>query len=347
MAQSTVLVTGVTGFIAHYIVDKLLARKYGVIGTVRSETKGKNIVGKFKELYPDADFTYEIVPDIATPNAFDEVMKKHTEILYVIHTASPVTYDKTKSYEIGYLKPALDGTLNILHAIKKYSPQVTNVVLTSSFAAVRQQGDLYHTAIHTKDSWNPIKWEDVKTEGNAYSASKTAAEKAARKFYEDEKPKYKLATVNPPFVLGPQFFVESVAKSLNYSNDMLSRITGIDPSTTGPLSSCAFLAIHVKDIAEFHILPLENKELASERIFVAASPIIAQKVLNILNDNFPELDGKIAKGDYDSADSLMAKFCPKYDISSTLEKVGGYEFIGLEESVVSVYKQYLSIFNID
>lgn len=347
MAQSTVLVTGITGFIAHHVVDKLLARKYRVIGTVRSNDKGLNIVENFKTLHSDADLSYEIVTDIASPNAFDHVLQSHPEIKYVIHMASPVTYDPDKSYEEGYLKPALDGTLNILKAIKTYAPQITNVVITSSFAAIRQQGELYSTAIHTNESWNPIKWEDVKTGGNAYSASKTCAEKAARKFYEDERPNFKLATVNPPYVLGPQLFDSSVTKILNFSNDMLSIATRIDPNVTTPQSQCACLAVNVRDVAEFHILPLENEKLQSERIFVAASPTIAQKLLNILNDNFTELRGKIAQGDYQSSDYLMEKFCPKFDIRNIVEKAGGYEFIGLEDSVVSVYKQYLSKYTLD
>lgn len=347
MNQSTVLVTGITGFIAHYVVDKLLARKYRVIGTVRSDDKGLDIVKDFKTLHPDAELSYAIVRDIATPDAFDHLFQSHPEIKYVIHMASPVTYNPDKSYEEGYLKPALDGTLNILNAIKKYAPQVTNVIITSSFAAIRQPGKLYSTSIHTNESWNPIKWEDIKTEGDAYSAAKTYAEKAARKFYEDEKPNFKLATVNPPYVLGPQLFDSSVKKVLNFSNDMLSVVTRIDSNEITPQSQCAFLAANVKDVAEFHILPLENEKLQSERIFVVASQTIAQKLLNILNDNFPELRGKIAKGDYESSDYLMEKFCPKFDIRTIVERAGGYEFISLEDSVISVYKQYLSKYSLD
>ena len=342
MSDSTVLVTGATGFIAQHVVDKLLKRKYRVIGTARSEARYSPILKEFKKKYPKGDLIYEVVADMAADDAFDEVLKNHPEIKYVLHTASPFSYGLDKPFDEAYLKPALHGTLNILNAIKKYAPQVTNVVITSSFAAVKQSGEAFRTTVHTKESWNPIKWEEVKNENEAYCASKTYAERAARKFYQEEKPTYKLATVNPPMVLGPQLFDSSVEKVLNTSNELLNKIAHLDPTATTPQDTFALLAVDVRDVAEFHVLPLENKELESEREFIASSPLIAQTILNILNDNFPELHGKIAKGDYSSAGEIIAKFCPKYDVSSTLNKASEYKLISLEKSVVDVYKQYFS-----
>ncbi|ODQ49022.1 hypothetical protein PICMEDRAFT_9519 [Pichia membranifaciens NRRL Y-2026] len=342
MSESTVLVTGATGFIAQHVVDKLLKRKYRVIGTARSEARYSPILEEFKKKYPEGNLTFEVVADIAADDAFDEVLKNHPEIKYVLHTASPFSYGLNKPFDEAYLNPALHGTLNILNAIKKYAPQVTNVVITSSFAAVKQLGDAFKTEIHTNESWNPIKWEEVKNENEAYSASKTYAERAARKFYEEEKPAYNLATVNPPMVLGPQLFDSSVEKVLNTSNEFLNKITHLDPTSTAPQDKFALLAVDVRDVAEFHVLPLENKELESEREFIVSSPLIAQAVLNILNDNFPELHGKIARGDYSSVDDVIARSCPKYDVSSTLKKASDYKLISLEKSVVDVYKQYLS-----
>lgn len=341
MTQSTVLVTGATGFIAQHVVDKLLARKYRVIGTARSETKYSSIVNNFKGKYPDADLSFEIVKDIATHDAFDDVLQKHPEIKYVLHTASPFSFGVEKPLEEAFLNPAVQGTLNILQAIKKYAPQVTNVVITSSFAAIVQPPSTFLTTIHTNKTWNPLLWENVENEIEAYVSSKTEAERAARKFYEEENPSYSLATVNPPYVLGPQLFDSSVTEVLNTSNEVLNSIVHLPPSDE-PQKQSAFLAVDVRDVAEFHVLPLENKELANQRQFIVSSPLIAQRVLNILNDNFPELNGKIAKGDYNSVAKLEEQFCPKYDISETLNKVSDYKLIDLETSVVDVYKQYLS-----
>lgn len=169
---------------------------------------------------------------------------------------------------------------------------------------------------------------------------KKYAEQAARKFYEQEKPNFTLATVNPPLVAGPQAFDSNVSQTLNTSNEIINQIAHLDPTSTKPQDSFPLISVDVSDIAEFHVLPLENEKLAEERIAVASSPFIAQRILNILNDNFPELEGKICRGDYDSVAKLEEELCPKYDFASTLDKIGGYKFIPLEKSVVDLYKQY-------
>lgn len=344
--HSTVLITGATGFIAQHIVDKLLARGYKVIGTARSKERYSPILSLFKEKYRNGELSFEIVPDISSDNAFDHVLLKHPEIMYVIHTASPFSFGLKKSLKESYLDPAVNGTLNILNATKKFAPQVRNVVITSSFAAVKLDGEDYKTVVHTNATWNPIKWGDVTDEGLAYSASKKCAEEAARDFMTKENPNFKLATVNPPLVLGPQVFDDSVKETLNTSNQFLIYVTKIDKTLTTPQTQFNFLAVDVRDVAEFHILPLENSKLASERQFIASAPFIAQLGLDILNKDFPELCGKIARGDPSSTEKIIKEFCPKFDISNIVEAADNYKFIGVEESIVDVFKQYLAKFSI-
>lgn len=359
MTSSAVLVTGATGFIAQHIVDKLLARGYSVIGTSRSQAKYSALLKNFKEKYPDENLFFEVVPDMLSENAFEDILKKYPEIKYVIHTASPHPGVKSKpntqnadsstlktSLEESYLKPAVGGLLNILRAIKNFGPQVTNVVVTSSMGDMLPSGGDLAKVTVTNKSWSPITKEEIVTERDAYTASKKYAELAAKKFCEEEKPNFKVATVNPPLVLGPLVFDNSVSETMSSSNEILNITVHLDPTSTEPQVFFPIISVDVRDVAEFHILPLENDKLADERIAIAASPFIAQRVLNILNDHFPELKGKICKGDYTSVDQLEKDLCLKFDFSSTLDKIGGYEFIPLEKSVTDVFTQYLAKYSI-
>ncbi|GME86536.1 unnamed protein product [Ambrosiozyma monospora] len=202
-------------------------------------------------------------------------------------------------------------------------------------------GDELLTTVHTSEHWNPINWEDVKEEHVAYAASKTYAEKAARKFVADNKVNFKLATVNPPFVLGPQLFESSVKETLNTSNEGITAVLRLDKTLTTPLKQPLGLAVDVRDVAAFHILPLEVEQLAEQRQFIVAGKFVAQLTADILNKNFPQLNGKIVKGDPSSEKELLEKFTPKYDVSDVLAKAGGYKLIDVETSIVDTVSQYL------
>lgn len=341
--SKTVLVTGTSGFIAQHIVDNLLSKGYRVIGTTRSESKNTFLRKEYRCRYENCQLEFEVVSDISVDKAFDKIFINHPEIQNVIHTASPFFYGSEKPLDEAYLVPALKGTLNILLAITQFAPQVTNVVITSSFAAMKQMDETYTTHVHNNETWNPIKWEEVKTENDAYVASKTYAEKAAREFLRENNPNFSLATVNPPYVFGPQCFDSSVGLVLNTSNEILNTVTKLDPSLRSPQVMFGALAIDVRDVAEFHVKALEIPALASERIFIAAEPITAQKVLDVLNNCCPTFSGKIARGDPSQTANLLEKYCPKYDLTHTLRLIGDYKFITLQQSLTDVYSQYFKV----
>ncbi|TID30964.1 hypothetical protein CANINC_000447 [Pichia inconspicua] len=322
MPNRTVLVTGATGFIAQHIIDNLLSKGYSVIGTARSQSKYQPILDAFKEKYPDAKLSFEIVPDISLEDAFDDVLKKHPEITAVLHTASPFSFGLNKDLKEAYLNPAVNGTLNLLKAIENH--------------------------VHTSDTWNPINWEnDVNNEYFAYIASKTYAERAARDFVKEHKVNFKLATVNPPYVLGPQLFDFSVGPVLNTSNQLITDATKIDKNSTKPELGTPALAVDVRDVAAFHVLPLEDDKVASERLFIVAGPAVAQTFLNVINENIPELKGKVALGDPASEKELIKKHTDKYDLTNLYNVIGKYDFIPVEKSVVDVLEQYYKINKID
>lgn len=261
------------------------------------------------------------------------------EIKYVLHTASPFKYGFTDNYDEGYRKPAVQGTLEVLHSIHKYGHKVVTVVVTSSFAAIKHTDKLKDpTFIHNENVWNPDEWENAKTENQAYSLSKKLAEKAAWDFIKKNDVKFHLDTITPPFVFGPQYFSQDAANDeLNTSNQIIVDLLKSDPKDTKFFDGHTLAAVDVRDVAEFHILAFE-RGIKNHRLFPSGVPINDQKILNIINEYIPQLNGKVAKGNPEKAYTV-----PGVGLSSDTSKMllGGYEYSSLKDQVVDTVKQIL------
>lgn len=98
----------------------------------------------------------------------------------VFHTASPFV-TSVEDNERVFLPPAIHDTTNIFKVITAHAPNVTHVVITSSFANImnlNQGTRLGYT--YAEADWNPFTYDEAKSAENgavAYCASKTLAEK--------------------------------------------------------------------------------------------------------------------------------------------------------------------------
>lgn len=72
---TTILVTGVNGFIASHVADQLLEDGYRVRGTVRTQTRARPLLEYTNGRYGKDKFELAIVPDVAAEGAFDEAVK--------------------------------------------------------------------------------------------------------------------------------------------------------------------------------------------------------------------------------------------------------------------------------
>ncbi|KAG7192130.1 methylglyoxal reductase (NADPH-dependent) gre2 [Scheffersomyces spartinae] len=331
---TTVFVSGATGFIAQHIIKLLLEKGYHVVGTVRSTEKGDSL----KASLNSDNFSYEIVPDIGVEGAFDEALKKHPEVTVFLHTASPFHF-KTTDPEKDLLLPAINGTKNALSSIKKYGPQITNVVVTSSYAAIstaEMENDPSHT--NNEDSWNTVSWEQaISNPVHGYRGSKTFAEKAARDFVEQEKPNYVLATINPSFVFGPQAFSSQVGDVLNTSSEIINNLLKLGPDGTIPPTVGGF--VDVRDVALAHLVAFEKPEAKNSRLLLNSQRFNSQSILDVLNKSFPQIRGKIPVGIPGSAPEALAKMC-KIENERTRALIG-QPLIELEQSVVDSVQQIL------
>ncbi|KAK6463901.1 NADPH-dependent methylglyoxal reductase GRE2 [Scheffersomyces coipomensis] len=331
---ATVFVSGATGFIAQHVVKLLITKGYTVIGSVRSSAKGDHL----KKLLNTDKFSYEIVEDIEKAGAFDKALEANPQVSVFLHTASPFHF-KAVDFEKELLLPAVNGTKNALKAIQLHGKNVKHVVITSSYAAVATASkEIDNTHTITEASWNEISWDQALNDPvSAYRGSKTFAEKAAWEFVEVEKPDFTLAIVNPSYVFGPQAFDSEVKDSLNTSSEVINAIVKNGADGAIPAAKGGF--VDVRDVAKAHLIGFESKEAVNQRLMLNSGRFSGQDIVDILNESFPSLKGKIPVGQPGHGKEIISNLA-KVDNSKT-KKILGFELIDLKTTVVDSVKQIL------
>jgi nucleoside-diphosphate-sugar epimerase len=91
----------------------------------------------------------------------------------VIYTTSPFVVDFTDQVE-DVLNPAINGTNEILRAVKARAPSIKRVVVTSSFAAIANT--VPPPPPNDETSWNLVTWEEAVADRSlTYRGSKVRA----------------------------------------------------------------------------------------------------------------------------------------------------------------------------
>ncbi|GME98362.1 unnamed protein product [Ambrosiozyma monospora] len=249
-----------------------------------------------------------------------------------------------------FLEPALEGTKGILSSIQQFAPQVTDVVMTSSMASLCHDFfALTEPREFTAKDWSTGDWDkDVgDNQLTAYSLSKAYSEKAAWQFVKDNKVNYKFTTVLPSVVVGPQLLDSQVTKKLNLSNQwMLDMVYSVKLDSTEYVNDPPFVIVDVRDIVNYHIFAFENPKLRGERIFVTQkSQLTPQELVNLLNETYPQVRGKIGKGDPNGKRSGLSTL-----ITCNMDehlKAANYKLVPQDETLKSMFDQYLKFQTLD
>lgn len=261
--MKTILVTGGTGYIGSWIVKFLLEKGYSVRVTVRDKSK----TSRYEHLVTLAQNTSGSLEvwsaNLTQEGSFDEAAKGADAI---IHVASPFTF-RFKDAQRDLIEPALKGTQNVLNAATK-SATVKRVVLTSSVAAVHgdnadmaEKGLTEFTEEHFNTSSSP--------KHQPYSYSKVLAEKEAWRIAESQN-QWKLVVINPSFVMGPSLANSSDSESLNFMKDLLKGkfLMGAP--------NLMFGFVDVRDVAQAHVLALENENAEGRHILAHSTMNVMQ-----------------------------------------------------------------------
>lgn len=143
MNNARIFLTGATGFIGSYVLQKCLKDGYKVRVSVRKEEQVQSLKHQFASHAGELDFV--VIPDISKTEAFGNALR---DVDYVLHIASPMP-GKGDDFKTDYLRPSVDGTQAILRAAKA-SNGVKRVIITSSILANIPLGEMNATDLHVK-----------------------------------------------------------------------------------------------------------------------------------------------------------------------------------------------------
>ena len=234
-----VMITGATGYVAGWIVKKLLDDGLTVHAPIRNPENPEK-VKYLNQIAANAPGEIKYFKaDLLDDGSYAEAMAGCEA---VFHTASPFFID-VKDPQKELVDPAQLGTRNVLEQVNR-TTSVKRVVLTSSCAAIYgDNADLQNTpnGVFTEEIWNT----SSSLEHQPYSYSKTVAEKEAWKIH-DQQNRWDLVVINPTLVIGPGINPYATSESFN-----LVKQFG-DGTMKAGAPRIGFGVVDVRDLAEAH-----------------------------------------------------------------------------------------------
>ena len=259
-----VLVTGATGYIGLHCIHQLLNQGYAVNGSVRSPERKEEIFEALQKHNTPTEnlnlYTFNLTED----DGWDEGMEGCD---YLLHVASPIALENHN--EDFFVKPAVAGVKRAFEFAKKHN--VKKVVLTSSVAAI-------FDTLEEKTYYDETDWSDPENPSiSHYSKSKTLAERAAWDFVKNEGNPFELAVINPALVIGP-----SLSGDLGESNKAIAMVVTGKMPVAVPLQ---FGYVDVRDVANAHVLAMQNSNSNGERFALAEKDLWYKDVAKVLREN--------------------------------------------------------------
>lgn len=336
-----VLVTGGSGYVASWVIKLLIDNNVQVHTTVRNSKK-QSSVGHLKAICDDEQRLKIFDADLLVNGSFEEAMKGCD---IVIHTASPFIFTDIKDPEQDLIKPAVQGTENVLNSAS-VTPSVKKIVLTSSIASIF--GDNIDLQTGSIDCLDESNWNTSSSlTHQPYSYSKVAAEKRAWEMFE-EQDQWELVSINPGMVFGPAL----ATNSQSFSIDLLQQLG--DGRLWPAVPKMEIAAVDVRDVAHAHVLAAFNND-AKGRYLIADKVISFLELGKTLSKSFK----RAFKFPFFTAPKFMVWFlAPIYGLKRDFIKFNanyslricneksidlGLKYTPIEKTVVEHYQQMLDL----
>lgn len=249
--NTTVLVTGGSGFLGGWCVIELLEQGYSVKTTLRNLSREAEVRANLAAKIDAGDRLEFCQADLMSDDGWSEAV---AGCEYVLHVASPFPPAQPKDPD-ELIIPARDGTLRVLRA--SLDGGVKRVVVTSSIAAIDfPKSDDRSRELNEED------WTDPDNPTiTPYTKSKAVAELAAWELVKERGASERLAVVNPGAIIGPV-----LSEDRSYSIQLVERMLVGEPA----VPKLGFSMVDVRDVAKLEVLAMTLPEAAGKR-FVATS----------------------------------------------------------------------------
>jgi nucleoside-diphosphate-sugar epimerase len=336
--STTVLITGISGYLAERIMVQLLEAGYKVRGTLRDISLAGHIRQLAVENTTHSHNLELVEADLLNNEGWDEAVGGCT---YVLHVASPFP-DTTPDNENELIQPAVEGTRRVLSAAVRNG--VRRVVLTSSIAAVSSAHPDQNRTFSEED------WSQVDGNIEPYPKSKTLAEQAAWNLVENlpEGQQLELAVINPGYIIGPVLDDRPRTSTLLHAILLKGTVPGI--------TRLHFNLVDVRDVAWAHITAMTTPQAAGKRFLCVAGGMWLVEFAGILKKKFgphgykvptlvlPKfivwLYGLFDKTVRDNAYSIG--IAPQFD-TSQIQQVLGWQPRSLEESIIEMGESMIAL----
>lgn len=265
-----VLVTGANGYVASWLVKRLLDEGLHVHCAVRDPDNDKKI-GHLRVLEGSERIRF-FKANLLEDGSYLEAMA-NTSVVF--HTASPFNMHP-ENPKLDLIDPAVRGTANVLRSVNQ-TDGVERVVLTSSVAAIYTDSKETRGYIDGLDEshWN----ETASMSYQPYHYSKMLAERKAWEIAQSQS-SWDLVAINMSLVFGP---------AMNAAHNTSESINIIKMFGDGQLRFGApdlgFGIVDVRDVAEAHLRAAFTPEASGRYITSAYSTSIVE-IAEILKSRF-------------------------------------------------------------
>ncbi|ESQ39174.1 hypothetical protein EUTSA_v10001519mg [Eutrema salsugineum] len=303
-----VCVTGGTGFIASWLIMRLLQRGYSVRATVRTNTEGdKKDICYLTELPFASERLKIFTADLNEPESFKPAIEGCKAVFHVAHPMDP----NSNETEETVTKRTVQGLMGILNSCLG-AKTVKRFFYTSSAVTVFYGGGGENGGEVDESVWSDVEVfrnQKEKRVSSSYVVSKMAAETAALEF--GGKNGLEVVTLVIPLVVGP-FISPSLPSSVFIS---LAMIFG---NFKEKYLFDTYNMVHIDDVARAMIFLLE-KPIAKGRYICSSVEMKINEVFEFLSTRFPQFQ-------LPSIDLKNYKVEKRMSLSSKKLRSAGFEF---------------------